>query len=1073
MSGNLKTFRLALLVLFTLFVGSLSAQTIKGNVKDSNGEPVIGATVLEKGTKNNATVTDIDGNFSIKLTGNNPLQISYIGMKTKTVETAGKSTINVKLEDETTNLEDLVVIGYGSVRRKDLTGSVATVNSEALAAVPVASVTEALTGKMAGVQITTTEGSPDADVKIRVRGGGSITQSNDPLLIVDGFPVESISDIPATDIEDITVLKDASSTAIYGSRGANGVILVTTKSGKSGKVNVSYNAYYSWKKVAKKMDVLSPYDYAKWQYELALLKNENDLSSYTDYFGNYEDMDLYRDVEANDWQDIVYGRTGNTFNHNVNITGGTETVKYAFSYAHMNDKAIQIGSNYKRDNFSLKLNTKPTKNTTLDFQARYSDTDIRGGGANDATGVYDSDKRLKYAVIYTPIPLANLDESAGTDDDFGNLYNPVESQYDNDRKKERKTLNFAGAFGWEVFKNFKIRTEFGYDDYNQYDQRFWGTTTYYVKNVPASGNQNKPAIRLTDTNRHRFRNSNTISYDFSKLIKNTDHSLNFMVGHEYIITKERENMNEVHGFPEDYTAEQAWKLSSQGTPYTIDDNYSADDKLLSFFGRVNYNFKDRYLLTATFRADASSKFSEENRWGYFPSAAVAWRISSEPFMKSTQNWLDDLKLRLSYGTAGNNNIPTGQLSQMYESKATSWINGFTQYWAPSKIMANPDLKWETTITRNIGLDFTLFKGKLSGSIEAYLNTTKDLLIQFPVAGTGYDTQYRNMGETENRGVEFSFTWHAIDKKNWGIDLYGNLGVNKSEIKSLGSMQDFGKNTAWASTEIGQDYWIAVGGQVGEIRGYQLAGRYEVSDFEDYDAATKTWKLKEGVPDASPIIGTVRPGSIKLVDQPTEEGGVGNGVIGDEDNVIIGNVNPDVYGGFGLNAHAYGFDLSANFNFSIGNQVYNANKIEYTSTSKYQYRNMIDIMADGKRWTNLDPETGMLCNDLVRLAELNANTTMWSPYMSKFVLTDWAVEDASFLRLNTLTLGYTLPQSLTKRVGINSLRFYCTAYNVFTITGYSGYDPESDCIRKDALTPGVDYSGYPRSRSFVIGLNLNF
>lgn len=1073
MSGNLKTFRLALLVLFTLFVGSLSAQTIKGNVKDSNGEPVIGATVLEKGTKNNATVTDIDGNFSIKLTGNNPLQISYIGMKTKTVETAGKSTINVKLEDETTNLEDLVVIGYGSVRRKDLTGSVATVNSEALAAVPVASVTEALTGKMAGVQITTTEGSPDADVKIRVRGGGSITQSNDPLLIVDGFPVESISDIPATDIEDITVLKDASSTAIYGSRGANGVILVTTKSGKSGKVNVSYNAYYSWKKVAKKMDVLSPYDYAKWQYELALLKNENDLSSYTDYFGNYEDMDLYRDVEANDWQDIVYGRTGNTFNHNVNITGGTETVKYAFSYAHMNDKAIQIGSNYKRDNFSLKLNTKPTKNTTLDFQARYSDTDIRGGGANDATGVYDSDKRLKYAVIYTPIPLANLDESAGTDDDFGNLYNPVESQYDNDRKKERKTLNFAGAFGWEVFKNFKIRTEFGYDDYNQYDQRFWGTTTYYVKNVPASGNQNKPAIRLTDTNRHRFRNSNTISYDFSKLIKNTDHSLNFMVGHEYIITKERENMNEVHGFPEDYTAEQAWKLSSQGTPYTIDDNYSADDKLLSFFGRVNYNFKDRYLLTATFRADASSKFSEENRWGYFPSAAVAWRISSEPFMKSTQNWLDDLKLRLSYGTAGNNNIPTGQLSQMYESKATSWINGFTQYWAPSKIMANPDLKWETTITRNIGLDFTLFKGKLSGSIEAYLNTTKDLLIQFPVAGTGYDTQYRNMGETENRGVEFSFTWHAIDKKNWGIDLYGNLGVNKSEIKSLGSMQDFGKNTAWASTEIGQDYWIAVGGQVGEIRGYQLAGRYEVSDFEGYDATTKTWKLKEGVPDASPIIGTVRPGSIKLVDQPTEEGGVGNGVIGDEDNVIIGNVNPDVYGGFGLNAHAYGFDLSANFNFSIGNQVYNANKIEYTSTSKYQYRNMIDIMADGKRWTNLDPETGLLCNDPARLAELNANTTMWSPYMSKFVLTDWAVEDASFLRLNTLTLGYTLPQSLTKRVGINSLRFYCTAYNVFTITGYSGYDPESDCIRKDALTPGVDYSGYPRSRSFVIGLNLNF
>ena len=306
----------------------------------------------------------------------------------------------------------------------------------------------------------------------------------------------------------------------------------------------------------------------------------------------------------------------------------------------------------------------------------------------------------------------------------------------------------------------------------------------------------------------------------------------------------------------------------------------------------------------------------------------------------------------------------------------------------------------------------------------------------------------------------------VDKKDWGIDIFGNIGWNKNKIKDLGEMEDFGMNSNWASTEIGNDYWIAVGGQVGEIRGYRLAGRYEVDDFVGYDASTKKWILREGVADATAVIGTVRPGSIKLQDLN------GNGTIGDEDNTIIGNVNPDVYGGFGINARAFGFDLSANFNYSIGNQVYNANKIEYTSTSKYQYRNMITVMADGKRWTNLNPD-GTLCNDPVMLAEMNKNTTMWSPYMSKFVLTDWAIEDASFLRLNTLTLGYTLPQALTKRVGINSLRFYVTAYNVFTITGYDGYDPESDCIRKNALTPGVDYSGYPRSRSFVIGLNLNF
>lgn len=1071
MTVNQKFFRLAFMLLFMICVGAVQAQNVTGNVKDGTGEGVIGATVMEKGTTN-GTVTDIDGNFSIKVASGKTLVFSYIGMKTKEVKVTGNGPINVTLEDENTTLNEVVVVGYGTMKKKDLTGSVATVNNKTLEAVPVASASEALTGKMAGVQVTTTEGSPDADVKIRVRGGGSITQSNDPLYIVDGFPVETISDIPASDIEDITVLKDASSTAIYGSRGANGVILVTTKSGKAGKVSVSYNAYYSVKKIAKKMDVLDPYDYAKWQYELAMLKNQGDvtkISSYTDFFGNYQDMDLYKNIEANDWQDIVYGRTGHTFNHNININGGSENVKYAFSYAHMNDKAIQIGSSFKRDNFSLKLNTKPTKTTTLDFQARYSDTDIRGGGANEAAGAYDTDRRLKYAVIYTPIPIHNLTSEAGSaDDDLGNLYNPIDVQWDNDRKKERKTLNISGAFGWEIFKNFKAKTEFGLDNYTQYDQRFWGTTTYYIKNVPAAGDQNKPAIRIVNTDRHRFRNTNTVNYDFKDLFgKKSPHKLNVLAGHEYVITKQHDNTNEVHGFPKDFDAATAWKLTTVGTPYDINDYYKADDKLLSLFGRLNYNFQDKYLLSATFRADASSKFAKGNRWGYFPSAALAWRISSENFMKATENWLDDLKLRVSFGTAGNNNIPVGQLVQSYNVSSTTWVNGLSSYVAPSKTMANPNLKWETTITRNIGLDFTLFHSKLTGSVEAYLNSTKDLLIEFPVAGTGYDNQYRNMGKTENKGLEVTATWHAVEKKNWGIDINANIGWNKNKIVSLGDgMEDFGMNSNWASTEIGQDYWIAVGGMVGEIRGYQNAGRYEVSDFEGYNETTKTWTLKEGVADASPIIGSVRPGSLKMVDQN------GDHKIGEEDNVIIGNVNPDFTGGFGINAHAYGFDLSANFNFSVGNEVYNANKIEYTSTSKYQYRNMITDMADGKRWTNIDAD-GNLCNDPAQLAALNANTTMWSPYMSKFVLTDWAIEDASFLRLNTLTLGYTLPKSLVAKAHLGSVRFYATCYNVFTLTNYTGYDPESDCIRKNALTPNVDYSGYPRSRQFVFGLNLNF
>ncbi|MBQ8152872.1 MAG: TonB-dependent receptor [Prevotella sp.] len=1074
MSVKFKSMRIALTLTFLLIVGSLSAQNVTGTVKDATGEPIIGATVQEQGTQN-ATVTDFDGNFTLKVSGNKPVVISYIGMKSQTIDVKGKSHVDVTLQDDNTVLDELVVIGYGSVRKKDLTGSVATVNSDALQAVPVANASEALTGKMAGVQVTTTEGSPDAEVKIRVRGGGSITQSNDPLYIVDGFPVDGISDIPANDIEDITVLKDASSTAIYGSRGANGVILVTTKSGKEGKVKVSYNAYYSWKKIAKTYDVLDTYEYAKWQYEYALLYNGGDaskISHYTDKFGNYQDMDLYKGIEGNDWQDLTYGRTGHTFNHNININGGSENIKYAFSYAHMNDKAIMWGSSFKRDNFSLKLNTKPSKTTTLDFQARYAKTNIYGGGANEATGAYDTDRRLRYAVLYTPLPMKGID---GTDELEGSsFYDPITTAKDNDQQKERRNLNLAGSFGWEVYKNLKLKTEFGYDTYDEYNQRFWGLSAYYIKNVPTGDNQGKPAIRNVDTKRHRFRNTNTISYDFKKIFgKDSPHSLNILAGHEYVITKKHVITDEVHGFPTDYDATTAWKLTAQGTPYTIEDFYSADDKLLSWFGRANYNYKDKYLVSATFRADGSSKFAKGNRWGYFPSAAIAWRISAEPFMKGTEKWLDDLKLRFSYGTAGNNNIPVGQLVQEYSPKATTWVNGINTYWAPSKVMANPDLKWETTITRNLGLDFTVLGGRLNGSLEYYWNTTKDLLIEFPTAGSGYDTQYRNLGKTQNTGFELSLTYHIVNKKDWGIDFTGNLGYNKNEIKELG-IEDFETNTNWGSTEIGNDYRIAVGHSVGEIIGYKNAGRYEVSDFEGYNETTKEWILKDGVANSSAIIGTIRPGSMKLADISGPDG-VPDGVVDANDITTIGNVNPDIVGGFSINARAYGFDLSANFNFSIGNEVYNANKIEYTSatyTKFSQYRNLSTDMASGKRWTYVN-EAGEFVTDPTELAALNANTTMWSPYMQHFVLTDWAVEKASFLRLNTLSLGYTLPTTLTKRVGINSLRFYVTAYNVFTITNYSGSDPEADCIRKSNLTPSVDYSGYPRSRQFVVGLNLNF
>lgn len=1070
MPRKVKNMRAVLLMIFAVLSLSVSAQniTLSGNVKDTTGEPIIGASIVEKGNTNNGTITDFDGNFSLKVPANTTVIVSYIGMKTQEVAIKGKTKIDVTLTDDAKALDEVVVIGYGTARRKDLTGSVATVSSETLAAIPVANATEALQGKMAGVQITTTEGSPDAEMRIRVRGGGSITGDNTPLFIVDGFPVESISDIPATDIEDITVLKDASSTAIYGSRGANGVIIVTTKSGKEGKISVNYNAYYAWKTMSKKLKTLSSGDYVKWQYERAMLDQNSSKpddinpSDYTKYFGNYQDIDLYDNVDAIDWQDQIFGRTGHTFNHNLSISGGGDKTKYAFSYSHIDDKAIMQGSNYKRDNLSLKVNNKPHKRVTLDFSIRYSNTSVQGAGANESKSeVSTADSRMKNVMIYAPFNFADLND--GYDED-SQLTNPLTSVTDNDRKQNRKVFNYNGSFTWEVIDNLKLKTEFGLEHSFNNDNRFYGVTTY---NSRINGNY-QPIVTFTDKEKQKFRNTTTANYDFKKLFKTKDHNLNILGGIEYIKEKNTTNTDEVRYYPDFFTSDQAFKFSSQGTAYAIDKYYNADDILLSFFGRANYDFQGKYLISATFRADGSSKFLGNNQWGYFPSAAVAWRISSESFMENTHSWLDDLKLRLSYGTAGNNKIKSDQTSRIWSSSTTGWVNGESSYWSTGKQMINPDLKWETTHTRNIGLDYTLWNGKLSGTFEWYWNTTNDLLIEFPTSGSGYDTQFRNMGKTENKGFEVSINWNAINTKDYGLSIGANIGFNRNKVLSLGTMSEYAAASNWASTEIGSDYMVYVNGQVGQIYGYVNDGRYEVSDFEGY--INGEWVLKEGVADCSEVIGSkfLRPGAMKLKNIDGSE----DNKVTTKDRRIIGNTNPKHTGGFNINARVKGFDLTANFVWSVGNDIYNANKIEYTSTGKYKYRNMIDIMADGNRWTNLNAD-GTICNDPAKLAEMNANTTMWSPAMQKAVLSDWAIESGSFLRLSTLSLGYTLPKNLMQQVGIQNLRFYVTGYNLFCLTNYSGFDPEVSTRNKTALTPGVDYSAYPKSRQFVIGANLTF
>lgn len=1037
---------------------------LTGVVKDkSDGTALVGVSVTLKDSKS-GTSTDANGVYKISVPQKGSILVfNYMGYKTKTVIVGDQNKVDVTLEEDVNTLQEVTVnVGYGVVKKKDLTGAVSSVSSEVIAAAPVSSALEAIQGRVAGISIASTEGSPDADLTVRIRGGGSITGDNSPLYIVDGFPVASIADIAPQDIESIDILKDASSTAIYGSRGANGVVLVSTKNSKTGKTAIAYNVFTGVRNLANKLGLLSPSDYVRWQYERSLL--DNSPNDYTQYFGNYQDIDLYNNVPANDWQEIIFGRTGTTFNQNINISGGGDKTKYSLSHTFVKDKAIMQLSGFERQNINFKINHKLYDKLTLDFGLRYANTKIKGGGANEQNEVSSADSRLKNAMLYPSFPVPGLTTTTETDDEF-NLYNPMIAISDNDQYIQRKTYNINGAINYDIIDNLRFRSEVGYDGYRNDQDRFYGTTTYYVRNVPSAENQNLPAIILANTNRNSFRNANTLNYSFGKIL-GKNHNLNALVGQEFIKTENGILTSVVHGFPKSFGFQDARVLSTQGKANSIDNNFSPDDKLLSFFARANYDYQGKYLFSAAFRADGSSKFSPENQWGYFPAFSAAWRISQEKFMSGTKSWITDLKIRASYGSVGNNNIPPGQMNQTFQNSVTTWVNGFNNYWAASKTMANPDLKWETTVTNNLGIDFTLFNSKLNGTIDLYRNRTKDLLLQFPVAGTGYDFQYRNIGETQNKGIEFSLNWTAIKKTNFDLSFSGNINFNRNKVVSLGSIKNINGSSGWASTEIGVDYLVEEGAPLGRIYGYRNAGRYEVSDFTGYNATTGNWTLKPGVVDGTSFLGTIRPGTMKIQDLS------GDGKIDLSDRTVIGNANPLHTGGFSVNSRIYGFDIGAYFNWSFGNDIYNANKIEYTSTSKYSSRNMIDIMASGNRWNNLRPD-GTISNDPTELAAMNAGTTLWSPYMKTFVLSDWAVEDGSFLRLSTITLGYTLPDKIASKLKMKKLRIYASGYNLWLLTDYTGFDPEVSTRRRTNLTPGVDYSAYPKSKSFVFGLNVNF
>ena len=1080
----MKSLTKKLLLSLALCLGTaafaLAQTTISGIVTDETGEPLIGAGVMVEGTTV-GTITGIDGDYTLTVPADAVnLVFSFIGLADQTIAIAGQTEINVVLKADQTFLDEVVVVGYATVKRRDLLGSVASVGADKLAEQPVTSVSQALSGKMAGVSVVTTEGDPDADIKIRVRGGGSITQDSSPLYIVDGFPVESINDIPSSEIQSIDVLKDAFSTAIYGSRGANGVVIVTTKSADKGqKISVKLNAYYGLKTMANK-NAIQPMDaenFVKFQYELAAVRGNLD-TDYIPYYGMFEDIDQYKGMATNDWIGAVFGRTGSSLSTDASISGSGDNYNWTLGYAHMGDQAIMVGSSYVRNNLSFKGHFDSSKTTSFDVNVRYALVDVRGAGANalNDAGSNSGNGRLKHAVQYMPIPVVTKKSASEDETLYGDNVQPLRAVADNDSKRGRSTWTVNAAFNWTIIDNLKLKIEGGLEDYRQTDDRFYGLSTYYTSGQANNGSTvpGTPSNNHKELFRTKYRNTNTLNYDFKKLFNNDDHQLTALLGEELTITKSNlvELVND--GFPVQFSSEEAWIYSSASSSNKTARNFFyPDNNLLSFFGRVNYDYKHRYSVGATLRADGSSKFGKGHRWGLFPSAALSWTISNEPFMDNAHSWVDQLKLRYSFGTAGNNNIPSGVILKEYDFSTTTIISQGNRYGYAGTVLNNEDLTWETTYTHNLGLDFGFWQGRLSGSIEAYQNDTKNLLVEFPVAGSGYSTQYRNLGSTRNRGIELTLNAPIVSKKDFSLNIGGNIAFNKNVVTSLGGNEAFEKsgisgNSGWASSEVGVDYLVQVGQPMGNVYGYVADGFYSVDDFI-YDSGK--WVLKDGVVDDSAVIGKdyLRPGALKLKNID----GSDDNLVSVTDRKVIGNTLPKFTGGFNLSGYVKGFDLSANFNFMLGQQVYNANKIEFTSSRKYTDRNLLNMMDVSKRWTNVDWNTGELITDPDQLKAVNAGATLWSPAVGNAVLTDWAIEDGSFLRLQSVTIGYTLPEKLTEKVNLSKVRFYVTGTNLFCLTKYSGYDPEVDTRRTTPLTPGVDYSAYPKSIGFVAGVNLAF
>lgn len=1050
-----------LFVLFSVTV-AMAQVLVRGTVVDQTGESVIGASIQVKGTTQ-GTITDIDGKFSLGVPDKKSvIVVSFIGYATKELQVDTSKPMSIVLEEDTKVLDEVVVVGYQEVRKKDLTGSVAKADMNELLNTPVGSFDQTLGGRIAGVNVSSSEGTPGGTMNIVIRGNNSLTQDNSPLYVIDGFPVEDAaiaSTINPSDIESLDILKDASATAIYGARGANGVVIITTKKGKVGKAQITYDGSVTMHHVTRTIPMMDAYEFVKLQAETYPASIANSTGGYLmEYQGKQWTLDDYRDIFQYDWQDEIL-RTALQHNHNIRLTGGTEGVRYNASVSYYNQDGILLNSGYER--FQARANTV-IKRDKLDINLTTNYSRSIQTGSTPSETSYSGMNNLFYSVWgYRPVTYPNksmesllndvMDEAIDSSNDY--RFNPIRSLKEEYRKYYINNLQLNGYVSYEFIKGLKLKASGGYtydarknDQFNNSNTRYGGPTSTDKVNAQIIRNE-----RLT------WLNENTLTYQTNIKKK---HFFNSLVGitfqnsdYEYYSLKSTHIPNESLGMAgmADGTLSSSSSLKSSWS-------------MMSYLARLNYNYKSKYYATASFRADGSSKFSKKHRYGYFPSGSLAWNFMEEEFMAPIKKVVGAGKLRVSWGLTGNNRIGEYDyyaLLQMLKEKQGDYIsngsipsgvypfdNDMSSVGMVPVSLPNEDLKWETTEQWNVGLDLSFFNERLNFTADVYRKTTRDLLLEasLPLV-SGYYSATKNIGKVRNDGLELSLSTVNVQTKDftWTSDF--NIAFNKNEVLELAENQ----LSLTTAARFDQNYnsqpsYIAkVGLPMGMMYGYIYEGTYK---YDDFVKSGNSYTLKDNVPYFSSEANT-QPGMPKYKDVN------GDGIIDTNDRTIIGRGLPIHTGGF-TNSFTYkGFDLSVFFQWSYGNDIMNANRLFFENAGGKKDLNQFASYAN--RWTPENPES-----DIPAATKSASNN----------VISSRIIEDGSYLRLKTVTLGYTFPKTLIAKAKLSNARVYVAAQNLWTWTSYSGYDPEVS-VRNSALTPGLDFSSYPRAFTLSFGVNLGF